>query len=721
MAKKSKNGASDPRSVSPSQLVEQGDAGAPRFKPRGEAAPSTSLVGALEPGAIEVEFEEGVKPVIAGADAGEAFRSPSGADLSMVNEVARRHQLVRAEPSIQAAPDPAAPSLAFSPGKRDEAPYAQKFMTLHFAAAANLEAICEELEELPEVRRAVPVPKAIPPQTPLNEPLVGVTDQVVVDPISGLENQWYVFRCRGNQAWNGLSGNGVVIADIDWGYRTTHQDLAARLDLGRAYNSFDGSNNVSHGASISHGTAVLGIAGGDDNDRGMAGFAHGATLWPIQANSGPGPALGGNSWATAIEWVRTADSGGRRKVIILEVQTGSFGNYEMVPSVNAAIRAAIASGVVVCVAAGNGDRDAGIDDIGNPIQETGSILVGATGYHPTENRRAWFSNWGPRIVVSAPGDGDHDVTCDSTADDAYRNRFGGTSGATPKVAGTVALLLEANPDLTHEEIREILRETGTAVNSEAGKPVGVFLDTEGAVSRARRVAQPLYRYWNGTVGDHFYTTDWSELGNGAYGWVFDKVECYVHEEPRPGTVPLYRYWNPRVTDHFYTTNFGELGHGRYGYIYEGVECYVYAAAGTGAAALHRYWNPEIGDHFYTTDWNELGSGAHGWHYEGIQCHVRTTPAATAVGLPELAARQASRVPETFRIAATNGRDSVPDTFRPSEAPAFHRTHGFTSGIPYQDKPDSFRARANGGRRERGVSLETSRDTESGELTLTLRM
>ena len=172
---------------------------------------------------------------------------------------------------------------------------------------------------------------------------------------------------------------------------------------------------MSHGSSISHGTAVLGLAGGADNEAGMAGVAFNAELWPIQANSGPGTALGGNAWARAIDWVRTADSAGRRKLIYLEVQTGTYGNYEMVPSVNAAIQTAIASGVVVCVAAGNGDRDAGIDDQGNPIPDTGSILVGATEYHGTENRRASFSNFNARVTVCAPGDGSHDLTINSAS------------------------------------------------------------------------------------------------------------------------------------------------------------------------------------------------------------------------------------------------------------------------------------------------------------------
>jgi subtilisin family serine protease len=333
-----------------------------------------------------------------------------------------------------------------------------------------------------------------------------------------MENQWYIFRCRANHAWPMASGNGVVVADIDWGYRTSHQDLAPRFDMSRAYNAFDGGTNVSTGGSVFHGTGVMGIVGAADNNLGIAGFAYGATLWPVQADSGPGTALGGNAWARAIDWVRSADGGGRRKVIILEVQTGSFGNYEMVPSVNTAIRTAIAHGVVVCVAAGNGNRNASIDDSGNPIPETGSILVGATEYHATQNRRAGFSNFGPRIVVCAPGDSSHDLTCHSSSDNAYRNGFGGTSGATPKVAGTVALILDVNPDLTHAEVRTILNTTGTAVVTDAGKPVGTFLNTEAAVRAARRQAGGrLELFVRGS--DHALWHKWQVApNNGWSGW-----------------------------------------------------------------------------------------------------------------------------------------------------------------------------------------------------------
>src|SRR5207249_10823724 len=107
-------------------------------------------------------------------------------------------------------------------------------------------------------------------------------------------------------------------------------------------------------------------------------------------NTGSGASTGGNSWANGIDYVRV----NRGRIAILEVQTGSFGNYEMDPTTNAAIRNAIAAGVVVCVAAGNGNRDAGVDDAGQPITYTGSVVVGATEYRDDSDPRAWFSNYG---------------------------------------------------------------------------------------------------------------------------------------------------------------------------------------------------------------------------------------------------------------------------------------------------------------------------------------
>lgn len=513
-------------SAMPSGSMSGGKSDAGRFGPD-NLPPGTVPPAEFEPGIVEVEFREGVQPRIMQVAAGarSAISSPAGVSLAGLNQILETYGVERAEPSFQTSEEEATAAQTTALQRGIALPNLCSFVMFYFPADADIQQIAREMSQLPEVERAVAVPKAIPPESPLNEPLVGTTDQVVLNSATGLENQWYIFRCRANGAWSMASGNGVVIADIDWGYRTSHQDLVSRLDMSHAYNAYDGGTNVTTGSWVSHGTGVMGIAGGADNDLGMAGFAYGATLWPVQADTGPGTPLGGNSWARAIDWVRTTDSGGRRKVINLEVQTGSYGNYEMVPSVNAAIRTAIAHGVVVCVAAGNGNRDAGIDDSGNAIPETGSILVGATQYHATQNQRASFSNFGSRVVVCAPGDGSHDLTCSNSSDSAYRNGFGGTSGATPKVAGTVALMLDLNPDLSHAEIRDILNRTGTAVVTDTGKPVGTFLNAEAAVRQARRSVdgrmevfvrgsdKALWHKWQTAPNNGW--SGWSSLG----GWI----------------------------------------------------------------------------------------------------------------------------------------------------------------------------------------------------------
>jgi len=52
-----------------------------------------------------------------------------------------------------------------------------------------------------------------------------------------------------------------------------------------------------------------------------------------------------------------------------------------------------------------------------------------------------------------------------------------------------------------------------------------------------------YRYWNAGIYNHYYTTDFGELGNGANGYVFECVEGHVYTWQVFGTVPLKRYYS----------------------------------------------------------------------------------------------------------------------------------------------------------------------------------
>lgn len=132
-------------------------------------------------------------------------------------------------------------------------------------------------------------------------------------------------------------------------------------------------------------------------------------------------------------------------------------------------------------------------------------------------------------------------------------------------------------------------------------------------------ATPLYRFWNGHIADHFYTTN-REEGFGAWGYGFERVEGFVLTDEQEGSKPLYRYWSPAWTDHAYTSNWDELGHGGWGWGLEGTEGHVLSEQAPGTLPLYRYW-ASFGDHFYTTNWDDLGYGAHGWNFREVVGYV----------------------------------------------------------------------------------------------------
>jgi subtilisin family serine protease len=300
--------------------------------------------------------------------------------------------------------------------------------------------------------------------------------------------QWYLHEIRATEVWSRLPGiwppppdRAPVIGIVDFGFRTTHAELSGVLNMTKAFNACDGSGRVDEGNKTFHGTAVAGLLAGRRNGAGILGVAFDAEVWPIQATcETPEP---GDPWVEAIDWFRGADAHGRRKVLLLEVEAERGFNIEDdSPALPSAIRSAVDEGIVVVVPAGNGGTATGLDRSGRATEETGAIQVGATTYGT--RRRAPFSNYGVRVVVSAPGDMDHDLTISDERDDAYVRGFGGTSGAAAKVAGVVALMLSGNNRLTPGDVRTILGSAGRVVESEGGKPVGRALDAYAAVKAA---------------------------------------------------------------------------------------------------------------------------------------------------------------------------------------------------------------------------------------------
>ncbi|HEU4933710.1 MAG TPA: S8/S53 family peptidase [Pyrinomonadaceae bacterium] len=393
-------------------------------------------------------------------------------------------------------------TFSFKPGQVPSRPNYERFITFNLRPEVDVPAIAKKLSEVGGVVRATPEPILSPPipYIPLRATEMAMADSVSDDVEAGLrdeplavsggqsfgvqvnvgtaqlQNQWYLFRSNLDAVVeSGINGTGVVVAAVDWGFNVDHQEFQDRIKF--KYNAAQDNNDLSSGPRRWHGTASLGLIGAGDNDAGMLGFASGADLWAIQGQDS-GSNLNNQCWAQAIEKAIDEPSGGKRKVILIEASTNGGFNVEASTTLRVPIMAAIEDGCVVCVAAGNRGVDAKKAPNNAQIPESGSILVGATQYRANQDDiRRGISNWGSRIVVSAPGELSSDVTCCDCGPDSYTNSFGGTSGASAKVAGAMALLLQAHPHLTHSQIVDVLKTRMPQITT-SDRPMGCFLDIE---------------------------------------------------------------------------------------------------------------------------------------------------------------------------------------------------------------------------------------------------
>jgi subtilisin family serine protease len=399
------------------------------------------------------------------------------------------------------------------------------------------------------------------------------------------------------------TGAGVHAYVIDTGIRVTHQEFGGRASVAADFVG-DGQNGND---CFGHGTHVAGTIGG-----ATYGVAKGVTLHAVRVLGCDGS--GSTSGVIAgVDWV-TANH------ISPAVANMSLGGGVQT-SLDTAVRNSINSGVTYTIAAGNGDANGNPIDANNqsPARVREALTIGAV---DSTDTRASFSNYGMAVDLFAPG---VNITSAWIGSDTATNTISGTSMATPHVAGVVARFLQANPTATPLYVTSEIRRNASrnhVINPGANSDNGILYSAFNYTVTRPSGTVPLYRYWNPTVTDHFYTADFNELGWAANGWEFNWIEGYIYPTQQSGTVPLYQYWNPSVGDHFYTTNFNELGNGAFGWTYSRIEGYIYPTQQSGTVPLHQYWNATVGDHFYTINLDELGpSGAYGWTYSRVEGYV----------------------------------------------------------------------------------------------------
>lgn len=275
-------------------------------------------------------------------------------------------------------------------------------------------------------------------------------------------------------AWQRLGNLGsskVVISIIDNGLDVGHPDLKNKVY--RPFDLWTNSDRLTMGdPTFTHGTPCASLAVGSANGSGMVGVAPNAKFMPIS----------GTSYSTRAT----------ERMFEYAVQNGadiiscSWGTTNHSYQLNSLKERAIAKaaqegrngkGSVILFAAGN----EGLDYVNFYAAHPDVICVAAS---DSKDRYARYSNQGMEVSVCAPSNGDWPLLAaraswdpgttirgdgawkyfaDGKWRDGLYKHFGGTSGATPIVAGVCALMLSANPNLTAREVKEILQSTADKI------------------------------------------------------------------------------------------------------------------------------------------------------------------------------------------------------------------------------------------------------------------
>jgi serine protease AprX len=315
----------------------------------------------------------------------------------------------------------------------------------------------------------------------------------------------------------GFDGSGVGVAIVDSGVVNWHDDLGN----GTVVHFVDFVNDLLLPYDdFGHGTHVAGIIAGNGYDSGgtRRGVAPGARLIVLKVLDDSGNGHISNVIA-AIDYAIEHSAQFNIRIINLSVAAGVHESYKTDPLTLAAKRA-VDAGIVVITAAGNLGRSAKgavqAGSITSPGNAPWVLTVGATDDQGTaalaDDTLAPFSSRGPTHIdgfmkpdIVAPGVGIESLADPKstlyainpearlpgtvqTATMPYL-RLTGTSMAAPVVAGTVALMLEANPDLTPNLVKGILQYTAERrPRYEASAQGGGFLNPRGAVQLAVQLA-----------------------------------------------------------------------------------------------------------------------------------------------------------------------------------------------------------------------------------------
>jgi subtilisin family serine protease len=275
-------------------------------------------------------------------------------------------------------------------------------------------------------------------------------------------------QIRADQVWaKGDTGTGVPVAILDTGIDTTHPEFSGRIL--KCHSEITNTNTCTDGNG--HGTHTAGIAGAAGINLSAKGVAPAVSLYSDQVldSTGSGTISG---VIAGIDWATTNNA----KVISMSLGTSPLAKNQpncdtAIPSLTTAINNTVGAGVTVVAAAGNSGRQG----VGAPGCISSTITVGAV--DSTDTIASFSSTGGPLADhgIVAPGVNIYSTvptgSCQLCDPSGYLY-LSGTSMATPHVAGTIALMIKANPGLSPATIRSTLFNTACTSTTSPSCPTG---------------------------------------------------------------------------------------------------------------------------------------------------------------------------------------------------------------------------------------------------------
>jgi subtilisin family serine protease len=290
-------------------------------------------------------------------------------------------------------------------------------------------------------------------------------------------------------AWPSSDGTGVTIAIIDDGVDINHPEFGSSGKIKAPRDVTRKTSDPRPGNGDNHGTACAGVACADGNF-GASGVAPKAKLIPIRLAS----VLGSQAEADAFVWA--AQNGADVISCSWGPADGDFSDpndpvhNQQVPlpdSTRLAMNFATdqgrnGKGCVICFAAGNGNES--VENDGYASYER-VIAVAASN---DKGKKAAYSDFGGAIWCAFPSNHgfksltpgiwttDRSGTLgynpgDTNQGDAagnFTNSFGGTSSASPGLAGVAALILGRNPNLRWDEVRNVIKQSCDKIDPAGG-------------------------------------------------------------------------------------------------------------------------------------------------------------------------------------------------------------------------------------------------------------